>query len=123
MERRLVKDLDDLRVQIGELPVEIPISEDLTPLANQVKVGKKATPNAIAVHPMEGADGTGEGSPAEFTFRRYKRFAAGGAGLVWTEAVAVVDEGRANPRQLFLHSGTKDEFRRLVEEIKQIAQE
>ena len=30
MERRLVKDLDDLRTQIGELQVDIPISDDLT---------------------------------------------------------------------------------------------
>ena len=91
------------------------------PLANRVKVGIKVTPNALAVHPMEGADGTRAGGPSEHTFRRYKRFAAGGAGLIWTEAVAVVDEGRANPRQLFLHADTKDDFKRLVEETKETA--
>ena len=41
--------------------------------------------------------------------------------LIWTEAVAVVDEGRANPRQLFLHADTKDDFKRLVEETKETA--
>ena len=59
----------------GELQVDIPISDDLTPLANRVKVGDKVTPNALAVHPMEGADGTRAGGPSEHTFRRYKRFA------------------------------------------------
>ena len=49
---------------------------------------------------MEGCDGTPDGRPDELTFRRYRRFGAGGAKLIWGEAAAVVEEGRANPRQL-----------------------
>ena len=44
-----------------------------------------------------------EGEPDVLTIRRYQRFAAGGAGLLWFEATAVVPEGRANPRQLWFH--------------------
>src|SRR5438046_1922805 len=49
---------------------------------------------------MEGCDGKLDGNPDELTFRRYLRFGAGGAKLIWGEAAAVVAEGRANPRQL-----------------------
>jgi NADPH2 dehydrogenase len=51
---------------------------------------------------MEGCDGTLEGAPDELTFRRYRRFGAGGAKLIWGEATAVLPEARANPRQLCL---------------------
>src|SRR5690554_5164804 len=123
MAKRLVKDLDDLRSQMADLQISIPLEEDLSVLENAVKVGNKTTPNALAVHPMEGADGEADGSPSELTFRRYKRFAAGGSGLLWSEAVAVVPEGRANPRQLYLHDGNKEEFKRLIAETKKVAQD
>ena len=55
---------------------------------------------------MEGCDGEPDGSPGELTFRRYHRFGAGGAKLIWGEAAAVVPEGRANPRQLVINAST-----------------
>ncbi len=121
MSKRLVKDLDDLRAQLDELQIDIPMDGDVSVFARSVAIGNKRTPNALAVHPMEGADGETDGSPSQLTFRRYKRFAAGGSGLLWTEAIAVVPEGRANPRQLYLHEENKDRFRRLVAETKQAA--
>ena len=62
--------------------------------------------NRLAIHPMEGCDGNADGSPGELTFRRYQRFGAGGAKLIWGEACAVVPEGRANPRQLVINPAT-----------------
>src|SRR4051812_13806693 len=57
--------------------------------------------NRIAVHPMEGWDGTADGRPTEATVRRWRRFGASGAKLIWGgEAVAVRHDGRANPNQL-----------------------
>jgi 2,4-dienoyl-CoA reductase-like NADH-dependent reductase (Old Yellow Enzyme family) len=52
---------------------------------------------------MEGCDCTLDGKPDELTVRRYQRFGAGGAKLIWGEAAAVVEEGRANPRQLLIN--------------------
>ena len=52
---------------------------------------------------MEGCDAELDGSPGELTFRRFRRFGAGGAKLIWGEACAVVPEGRANPRQLVIN--------------------
>ncbi len=68
---------------------------------------------------MEGCDGTPGGSPDELTIRRYLRFAKGGVGTVWFEATACMEEGRANPRQLWLHENNMDDFRRIVEQIKE----
>ncbi|MCA8955536.1 MAG: NADH:flavin oxidoreductase, partial [Planctomycetes bacterium] len=58
--------------------------------------------NRFACHPMEGWDGTADGQPSEHTLRRWRRFGASGAKLIWGgEAFAVSHEGRANPHQLF----------------------
>jgi 2,4-dienoyl-CoA reductase-like NADH-dependent reductase (Old Yellow Enzyme family) len=70
---------------------------------------------------MEGCDGTTGGSPDELTIRRYDRFATGGAGLIWFEATAVMPEARANPRQLYIHEGNLDDFKREVTRIKETA--
>ena len=96
------KTLDKLQEGAGALGVELPVETDLSPLARQVTIGSRKTPNALAIHPMEGCDGTADGRPDELTIRRYLRFARGGAGLLWYEATAIVPEARANPRQLLL---------------------
>ena len=101
-ERFRFKSLADLTARIEALGLEIPTDTDLSPLAQRVQIGSRWTPNALAVHPMEGCDGTPDGAPDELTRRRYLRFARGGAGLLWFEATAIVPEGRANPRQLLL---------------------
>ena len=79
--------------------------------------------NRVVLHPMEGCDGTADGRPDELTKRRYRRFAEGGAGLIWFEATACLREGRANPRQLYINEGNKESFKSLVAEIKRHAQE
>jgi NADPH-dependent glutamate synthase beta subunit-like oxidoreductase/2,4-dienoyl-CoA reductase-like NADH-dependent reductase (Old Yellow Enzyme family) len=72
---------------------------------------------------MEGCDGKPDGSPDELTFRRYHRFAAGGAGLLWVEACAVTPESRANPRQLWIHAGNVSQFAALVGRARRSAHE
>src|SRR5947209_1633710 len=72
---------------------------------------------------MEGCDGTPDGRPGELTFRRYRRFGAGGAKLIWGEAAAVLEEGRDNPRQLFLSEDTAPDVERLLRECRQAHRE
>ncbi|MCL2351820.1 MAG: flavin oxidoreductase/NADH oxidase [Firmicutes bacterium] len=96
----------------------IPVSEDLSVLARPFAAGGRTFRNRLAIQPMEGCDGTENGAPGELTVRRYARFAAGGAGLIWFEAVAVIPEGRANPRQLMLTAENLDEYKRLVDGIR-----
>ncbi|KLU60662.1 NADH oxidase [Peptococcaceae bacterium CEB3] len=112
---------DELEAKIQELKLDLPMSADFTPLSRKVAVGEREIPNALAIQPMEGCDGQEDGTPSELTFRRYRRFAAGGAGLIWLEATAVVPEGRANPRQLAIHSGNLPVFRQLADSIREEA--
>ena len=121
-----IGDLERLSEQLG---VRLEAVEDVSILAEPVQVPPPATsggkglviPNSLAVHPMEGCDGDSQGRPSKLTLRRYERFAAGGAGLLWVEATAVVPEGRANPRQLWLNEKNKDSFRAMVKSIRQDA--
>lgn len=70
---------------------------------------------------MEGYDSDDKGAPGELTFRRYKRFAQGGAGLIWFEATAILKEGRSNPHQLILNESNKLSFSELLKIIKETA--
>src|ERR1039457_6629629 len=81
-------------------------------LGRPVTVGPMRVGNSLAIHPMEGCDGTLDGRPGELTLRRYHRFAASGAKLIWFEATAVAPTGRANPRQLWLHKDGAGDFAR-----------
>ena len=112
----------ELLAERDRLGLEIPYQRDLSALGRPLSIGRGQAPNRIAIHPMEGCDGTAQGAPGELTLRRYRRFAAGGAGLIWFEATAVVQEGRANPRQLYLTRDTLDDFKRMLEDTLATAQ-
>lgn len=90
-----------------------------TVLDSPLKLHGRTIKNRIVFHPMEGCDGTFDGAVDALTRRRYLRFAESGAGIIWFEATAVTNEGRANPRQLFLNEKTKESFKSLIGEIKE----
>jgi 2,4-dienoyl-CoA reductase (NADPH2) len=115
--------LSDLRTRIAELRLNLPLDEDFRVLIEPVKVGAFTLPNRLVVLPMEGCDGAPDGAPGELTVRRYRRFASGGAGLLWVEATAVIPEARANPRQLWIHQGTTSEFTAMVDATHRAARE
>lgn len=117
------KSLEALKEKVQELGVNVNVSEDLSPLSKPVKVGKKIAPNSFAVLPMEGCDSNPDGSPSELVTRRYTRFASGGAGLLWWEACAVVEEGRANPLQMMLTDENVDAFAALLKTTNAAAAE
>jgi 2,4-dienoyl-CoA reductase-like NADH-dependent reductase (Old Yellow Enzyme family) len=123
------KTLDDLRRDAERLKIDLPLVEDSEeirkwlgrPVEVRTSGGRTWTlGNSLAVHPMEGCDGELDGRPGELTFRRYRRFGAGGAKLVWFEACAVVHEGRANPRQLWIHPGSARALADLLEECRRV---
>ena len=107
--------------QNTELKTELPFSDDVSVLGTSVELCGKTVPNRLACQAMEGCDGTADGSPDILTKRRYERFAKGGAGIIWFEATAVMEEGRANPRQLYINEKNIGNFKRQVEEIKETA--
>ncbi|NOY76914.1 MAG: NADH:flavin oxidoreductase [Calditrichaeota bacterium] len=112
------KTLEDLKKHISALNLDIPLEPTLEKILQPVAVADRTVGNALAIHPMEGTDADLNGEPGELTFRRWKRYAAGGSKLFWGEATSVTDEGRANPRQLYLTRQTYDSFARLVEETR-----
>src|SRR5713226_5667414 len=108
------RSLDDLESESRHLGLDLRFSTDLRPLFEPVPIGPLRAGNALCIQPMEGCDGTLDGHPDELTYRRYRRFGAGGAKLIWGEATAVVEEGRANPRQLLINPQTAADLERML---------
>jgi len=87
----------------ARLPID-PVVEPSGPLATGFEVQGRRVGNRFAILPMEGWDGTELGGPTDLTRRRWARFGAGGAKLIWGgEAFAVRHDGRANPNQLVIN--------------------
>jgi 2,4-dienoyl-CoA reductase (NADPH2) len=122
-ERFRFNSLEALREKASALGLDIRFETRIEALRTPIRVGSAVLPNRLAIHPMEGCDGTPDGSPDVLTIRRYERFARSGAGLVWFEATAVVHEGRANPRQLWLHPENVGAFAELVSRMRRIAEQ
>lgn len=93
---------DHLRSLHANIPCDNELAfEDHSPLRQVLAKGKLRIGNRIAVQPMEGWDGNADGTPSDLTSRRWQHFGRSGAKLIWGgEAVAVSQEGRANPNQL-----------------------
>ena len=87
-------------------------------LSDKISIYGKEAHNRVLFQPMEGCDGTADGAVDELTRRRYLRFAEGAPGIIWFEATAVCNEGRANPRQLYINEKTVGSFKALISEIK-----
>src|SRR5919204_4629291 len=113
------KSVADVAAESRRLGLDLRFSDDFSPLFRPVTVGGLRAGNALCVQPMEGCDGTPDGRPDELTYRRYQRFGAGGAKLIWGEATAVVEEGRANSRQLLINDATAPELERMLRECRQ----
>ena len=109
-----VKDVARFQDHIHSLGLTIPCDPELlrgseSPLRQSISRGGITIGNRIAVHPMEGWDGTSDGNPSEFTTQRWRKFGQSGAKLIWGgEAVAVSQQGRANPRQLVIAAHTRE---------------
>lgn len=111
-------DISELEQALAGLGVELSLNEDTSPLARPTVM---PSPNSMCIQPMEGCDAEPDGSPGELTLRRYRRFAEGGAGIIWVEACAVSLGCRANPRQLCLTNDNRAAFEALVTNIRRWA--
>jgi len=118
-----LRDIESFRRYLTEHQINIPCDDQLisgtaSPLAQPIDIGGTTIGNRIAAQPMEGWDGTAHGRPTELTFRRWERFGASGAKLIWGgEAVAVRHDGRANPNQLVINKHSHDDLSRLRETL------
>ena len=117
------KSSSDLTAENTRLGIDLRFSEDFSPYVQPLQIGPRTVGNRWCIHPMEGCDGELDGSPGELTFRRYRRFGAGGAKVIWGEACAVTDEGRATPRQIILTEATRPAFAKLVADCRRAHRE
>ncbi len=93
-------------------------------MAQSIEYAGRTVGNRWAILPMEGWDCMDDGTPGEFTRRRWLRFAASGAKLIYgTEAAAVMHSGRSNPQQLMAADHTAGALKKLCAEMRQTHRE
>jgi NADPH2 dehydrogenase len=120
-----IRNAEAFRRHLDEHQIPIPCDREIvpgsdSPLAQRMTHKGINIGNRFTIHPMEGWDGTPEGRPSELTFRRWRNFGRSGAKLIWGgEAVAVRQDGRANPNQLLINEHTRAELARLREVLIQ----
>jgi NADPH2 dehydrogenase len=107
------KTADAFRQHLRAIGVSLDFDESIeagpsAPLAQPIAVDDVRVGNRFCILPMEGWDGTPDGEPSDLTRRRWRHFGISGAKLVWGgEAVAIRQDGRANPNQLLLTPKTQ----------------
>ncbi len=118
-----IRDAEAFQDYLRALDLSIPCDLELlagnpSPLAQPLNIEGIELDNRFAIHPMEGWDATPDGRPTELTFRRWQRFGASGAKLIWGgEAVAVCHDGRANPNQLVINQHSRADLMKLNETL------
>jgi 2,4-dienoyl-CoA reductase (NADPH2) len=120
-ERFRFKSKEELINKAKQLGFDLPFDEDISALLSPIIIEDHNISNRLVIQPMEGYDSSKDGSPSDLTRRRYLRYAEGGSGMVWFEAVAVSHQGRSNPRQLWLHQENIDNFEFLCRDMKKHA--
>lgn len=118
-----MKDSQQFQIMMKEAGLDFPITDDLSVLSQPIQLDGKTIPNRLCIQPLEGFDGTQEGAPSDLIFRRYDRYARGGAGLIWYESITIADDGRCNPLQMIIKESTIKEIKRLVDETDKAAYE
>jgi NADH:flavin oxidoreductases, Old Yellow Enzyme family len=113
------KTLENLKEEANRLGVHIPFAQDTKILNTSVSFGNVTVPNRLGIAPMEGADAKDNGAPSELTLRRYVREAKGGSSIIWFEAISIVPEGCSSAHQLILTEENLDEFKAMIEQVKE----
>jgi len=123
-----LKTPDAFRNHIASLGIELPCDDLVLPAEespfsrplDRIAFNGKTAGNRIAIHPMEGWDGTVTGGVTKEMQRRWQRFGASGAKLILGgEAMAVRSDGRANPNQLIISGENKSGIAGLLEALLQ----
>lgn len=111
--------LDEVKAKAEELGLNLPFAKETGILKTPLTAGKVTFPNRLGIAPMEGADSLPDGSPSEYTYRRYIREAEGGSAVIWFEAISIVEEGRSSRTQLLLARDTLESYKKLTAAVKE----
>lgn len=113
------KTLGEVQGKANELNIHLPFAKDTHVLAESISIRKFTFPNRLGIAPMEGADSLPDGSPSEYTTRRYVNNAIGGSAVIWFEAISIVPEGRSGHTQLMLTKENLDQYKVFTSAIKE----
>ena len=100
---RSIKTAEEFRARLASSGLELPFDDEVlagpgAPLAQPLTVHDRVVGNRFAILPMEGWDNTTDGRPTDHTRRRWQRWGASGAKLIFgAEAMAVCPDGRGSP--------------------------
>lgn len=118
-ERFHYKTLEDVKAKAAELGLTLPFAENTHALATPLAVRNILFPNRMGIAPMEGADSLPDGSPSDYTTRRYVKEAVGGAAIIWFEAISIAEEGRSSQTQLLLTKDNLAAYQKLTAAVKE----
>ena len=117
-----LKTVESFRARLTALGAALACDDEIlaapeSPLAAPLDVDGFRVGNRFVIHPMEGWDAEADGKPSELVRRRWLNFGRSGAKWLWGgEAMAVVHEGRANPRQLVINAANEESLKQMLEE-------
>ena len=89
-------------------------------LFQPIQIGSHTAANRIALNAMECCDADPDGNPTDKTYRRYRRYFAGGAGLIVLEAITVTYESRGRDLQLSVMPHNQKALAKFVAELRQV---
>ncbi len=115
------KSVAELIAKTKELGIQLPWSDSSEELLQPTVIAGIKIPNRLTVQPMEGFDSDENGTPGDLAFRRYGRYAEGGSGMIWLEAVSVVPDGRSNLHQMMITKNNVHQFKKLTDHIRRVA--
>ena len=126
-----LKSVNDFRQHVEFLGLDILCEEEIaredSPIGQSLQgltINGKIIGNRVALHPMEGWDGTTEGGVTDPMKRRWHRFGESGAKLICGgEAMAVRPDGRANPNQLIINKANQSGIAELRDTLLNAHQE
>lgn len=87
-------------------------------LFSELKIGNKTAVNRIAINAMECNDADKDGKPSELTYERYRQIFKGNAGVVFMEALSVIDDCKGRINQLIGHPRNQDALAQLVKALR-----
>jgi len=90
------------------------------PLFWEIKIGRRTAHNRIALNAMECNDADKEGNPSMLTYKRYRKAFEGNAGVIFMEAISVIEESRGRLNQLIGTPANQKALTKFISEMKKV---
>ena len=92
-------------------------------ISSPIPIGNKTAPNRIVFQPMECNDADSSGDPSDLSINRYRRFAEGGAGIIFSESLTLTTESRARKSQMAITEKNAEGLSRLIKAMREVNQD